>query len=234
MRLVMHLLKKRKNSLSLLILLFPLFIYSQNMNSTKVGYLRIYLDQFPYSQHEGSWRSYDNFGRLRGYVIRIYSEGLIEQFHSANETSIEMTGKKGMVQFVSTEKGKYLHFGPVVINSAKELDDEHFKKESIKVFSNDCALTYAVPRPAPLFVDIPLPEGIYFLAYSLEFSKIGCVEQQYTDYDSSWGPPSVRILNNQITKINLTPSTNVTTSTGYSVDQHNWNWDGTSVMSHIH
>ena len=213
MKLFTYQLKKRGEVFFLLIILLaPLINYSQNNQEIEEGIIRITFNSFPYvnDPYGADWRCYNSLGSLSVYAIRIYSVTLADNFQEANENSLKMTGKKGQMSVIIPNdiciRGK--------VSEAKELLKPENKKLVLELFNKGGGATIYVENPAPPFIDVPIPIGKYFLAYSLIFSntKNPIMEQIHPNYKSKnfstirWGPPSLSVANGQIANIEFAPN----------------------------
>ena len=93
-----------------------------------------------------------------------------------------------------------------------------------------------VPRQAtPPFVQVPVPPGVYYLEYSLVFSKAGKVHPNYRAMSrkndvSMWGPGRVAVTDGQTSRVLYQPTSSTCAWWNPKYDYDEAAWFGSAVM----
>ena len=204
-----------------------LSFFSKEVLASEEGLIHVEFESFPYDSDSVNYGSYEKLKGISAYVLRIYPEDAMMGIRK----TIKATEKYDLkIGDVIMSRGEEYGLGKVFVENARALLRPKSKNIILdEIFSKGMAMLVIVnAEPLPPFVDIPVPPGNYYIAYSLVFLK--AKKAQYENVHPSypprgsaekWGAAKVNINSpGQVVNITFAPTGSIVGH--YDQTEHEW------------
>lgn len=181
---------------------------SEHLNNSE-GIIRVTFKDWEYDLEPYTIGSIERLGEAKAYFICIYSAEYIKEMQRLNEESIKLTGEIGNIVSLKFDN----KLGIAAPKGARSFFEPELHAQVISCFNNGGGLRIIIENPRPLYLDIPVPTGKYFLAYIVYFPNarnkkiFTCpfYKAKSCVLSDTWGPSNVDVVEDNIAFAEFTP-----------------------------